>query len=196
MTNFLKCGLVCENNPPVSLFSAMRSDKLQSWLCRSIAKDSDFSSQAGLGEEDIEDWTHEFLLDLRSVFEHFVSAFSELKKAGKEGELSLPQGFEGSPSAQKKLKGSLMLYDLHGKEGFMLFRNSCKLIFSYIRPGRIRIQFFRKKPFGEPEVFADSFLNAVAKDALSINWVHENCKGFVDINVLSRYYMKRFLQEA
>ena len=174
----------------------MKTEKLQSWICRSITKDSGFSPQTGLGEEDIEDWTQEFLLDLRSVFEHFVSAFNDLKKAGSEGRLSFPRDFPEASVAKKKLKGSLMLYDLHGKKGFMLFRNSCRLIFSYIRPGRIRIQFLRQKPFGETELFVDSFLNAVAKDALSVNWVHENCKGFVDINVLSRYYMKRFLQES
>ena len=169
----------------------MKAERTQSWIYKCLmAKKSDFSPKT-LGEEDIEDLTNEFLLDLRSVFEHFVKAFNDLKKANVEN-------FQ-DPSEQEtkeKLKGSLLLYDLAEAKGFMLFRKGYRLIFSYAKPGCIKIQFLKQKPFGETENFVEAFINAITNDTMSINWVHENHKGFVDINILARYYMKRFLQEV
>ena len=168
----------------------MESEKIKSWIYKCLnAKKSGFSPR-NLGKEDIEDWTNEFLFDLRSAFEHFVKAFDDLKKENIE---YFPD--RHSPATQEKLKGSLLLYDLADKKGFMLFRKGYRLIFSYIQPGRIKVQFLKQKPFSETEVFVDTFINAITNDTMSINWVHENHKGFVDINVLARYYMRRFLRE-
>ena len=152
---------------------------------------SQISSSRSLGEEDIEDFTTDFLLDLRSTFEHFVKAFNNLKKSDFK-DVSDPYLEE----TKEKLKGSLLLYDLSDKRGFMIFRKGYSLVFSYIKPGRIKVHFLKRKPFGEAETFVDTFINAITNDTMSINWVHENHKGFVDINVLTRYYMRRFLQSV
>ena len=169
----------------------MKSERTQSWIYKCLmTKKSDLSPR-NLGEEDIEDFTNEFLLDLRTVFEHFVKAFNDLKKTHTEDS----QNFS-SQETKEKLKGSLLLYDLANKKGFMLFRKGYKLIFSYIKPGCIKVHFLKQKPFGETETFVDDLITAITNDTMSINWVHENHKGFVDINVLTRYYMRRFLQES
>ena len=168
----------------------MESEKTKSWIYKCLrAKKSDFAPKS-LGEEDIEDGTKEFLMDLRSIFEHFVQSFEALKKEGLK-DLSDPKLKE----TKEKLKNSIFIYDLADKKGWMLFRKGYRLIFSYNQPGRIRVQFLKQKPFSETERFVDTFINAITDDTLSINWAHENHKGFVDINVLARYYMRRFLQE-
>lgn len=170
----------------------MKLERTQSWIFKCLTeKKSDFLRN-NLNKEDIEDFTDEFLTDLRSVFEHFVEAFNGLKQANVE---NFPEGFSFKKN-KEKLKGSLLLYDLADKKGFMLFRKGYRLVFSYVRPGRISVQFLKQKPLSEAEVFVDTFINAITNDTMSINWVHENHKGFVNINVLVRYYMRRFLQET
>jgi len=169
----------------------MEPKKIKSWIYECLTtRQLDFSSRYW-GKEDIDNWTNDFLLDLRSVFENFVKAFDDLKRGG-------IKDFSNPPSevVKEKLKGSLFLYDLADKKGFMLFRKGYRLIFSYVQPGRIRVQFLKQQPFSETESFVDAFINAITSGTLSINWVHENHKGFVNINVLARYYMRRFLQET
>lgn len=170
----------------------MESDKIQSWIYKCLTeKKTDFSHK-NLSEDDVEDFTNEFLLDIRSVFEHFVKAFNDLKK------VNIEDFIEPSPlkETREKLRGSLLLYDLADKRGFMLFRKGYRLIFSYVKPGQIKVQFLKQKPFGETEVFVETFIKAITNETLSINWVHEDHKGFVNIHVLARYYMRRFLQES
>ncbi len=169
----------------------MESEKIKSWVYKCLSSQQSNGSSLRLEEEDIEDWTHEFLSDLRAAFKHFVQAFNELKRGDVRDFPHPPSGI-----VKERLKGSLSLYDLADKEGFMLFRKGYRLIFSYVRPGRVRVKFLRQQPFNETEVFVDAFINAIAGGALSINWAHENHKGFVNINVLVRYYMRRFLQET
>ncbi len=162
----------------------MESEKTKSWIYKCLKGDKPNIPLENLEEEDLEDWTYEFLLDLRSIFENFIQAFEELKTK------------DGPPDMAEKLKSSLFIYDLADKKGFMLFRKEgYRLTFSYVRPGCIRVHFFKQNPFSEPESFVDSHIRALTNDTLSINWVHEGRKGFVDIQVLARYYMKRFLQE-
>ena len=168
----------------------MKSEKVQSWIYKQLSRERSNLPHENLNREDIEDFTDEFLLDLRAVFENFVKAFNELKRADIE---SFSGGID-SESVREKLKGSLLLYDLADKKGFMLFRKGYRLIFSTAKPGRIKVHFLKQKPFGETETFVDSSINAITNDTMSINWVHEGHKGFVNINVLVRYYMGRFLQ--
>lgn len=168
----------------------METEKTKSWIYKCLAeKKSDFSNKS-LEQGDIEDLTNEFLSDLRSVFEHFSEIFNDIRMEPKGAFLDL-----SSAEVREKLKDSLFIYDLADKTGFMVFRKGYKLIFSYVQPGRIRVQFFKKKPLSETEIFVDAFINAITSETLSIKWVHENHKGFVDIPILARYYMKRFLQE-
>ncbi len=172
--------------------SNMESKRIQSWIYKCLTEEKSGLPHNKLSEEDMADFTHEFLLDIRSVFEHFVKAFNDLKNNNVEG-FSEP----AAPSlklAKEKLKGSLLLYDLANKEGFMLFRRGYRLIFSFVKPGRIHVQLLRQKPLGETETFVDSFINAVNNDTMSINWVDEDHQGFVNINILARYYMRCFLQ--
>lgn len=165
----------------------MESEKVRSWVYKCLSeKKADFSRN--LGSEDIEDFTNDFLLDLRAIFESFAKAFNSLKARPDSSE-------EGSEEVKEKLKNSLFVYGLTEGRGFMLFRKGYRLIFSYVQPGRIRVQFLKQKPFAETENFEDAFIDAITSGTLSINWVHENHKGFVDIQILARYYMKRFLQE-
>lgn len=168
----------------------MEVEKAKSWIYKCLAeKKSDFSPRS-LAEGDIKDFTNEFLSDLRTIFEHFIKAFNEIRQEGCGEVAGLTE-----KEAKEKFQGSLFLYDLADKPGFMLFRKGYRLIFSYIQPGRVRVQFMKQKPFSETENFVDAFINAITNETMSINWVHENHKGFVDINILARYYMKRFLQE-
>lgn len=168
----------------------MREDRTQSWIYKCLMAKEPDSTHKPLVEEDITDLTNEFLLDLRSIFEHFVQAFNNLKKENIEV-------FEkhSQEESRKKLKGSILIYDLKDGKGFMIFRKGYRLVFSYVKPGCIKVQFLRQKPFGEMENFVESFIKAVTHGTMSINWVHENHNGFVDINILVRYYMRRFLQE-
>ena len=169
----------------------MESEKTKSWIYKCLtAQKSDFSSR-NLEKEDIANWTHEFLIDLRCVFEHFIKAFDDLKR---EDISAFPK--PPTEEIREKLKGSIFLYDLADQKGFMLFRKGYRLIFSYVRPGRIRVRFLKQQPFSETENFVDAFINAITDDTMSVNWVHENHKGFVDLNVLAHYYMRRFLQTA
>ena len=169
----------------------MKEERERAWIHKCLqAQKEDFSPRV-LNKEDIADFTNDFLLDLRSLFEHFVSIFNDLKRSAWDDAQNT--GFE--QATREKLKGSLVIYDLADTKGFMLFRKGYRLVFSYVRPGCVKIHFFKQKPFGEAENFVETFLNAITDDTMSINWVHENRKGFVDINILARYYMKRFLQE-
>ena len=168
----------------------MESEKIKSWIYKCLAEEQSNFHSRSLGEGDIEDFTNEFLSDLRVIFSHFVKAFNELKQ-GENKDVS----DWAEKKVMEKLKGSLFLYDLVDKKGFMLFRKGHRLIFSYIQPGRIRVQFLKQKPLSETEHLVDTFINAITNETLSINWVHENHKGFVDIHVLARYYMKCFLRE-
>jgi len=169
----------------------MEIEKTKSWIYKCLVeKKSNFSGQS-LEREDIEELTNEFLLDLRSVFKHFADSFNSLKIDSSTGDLLN----SSSSKIKEKFKDSLFIYDLADNKGFMLFRKGYKLIFSYVQPGRVRVQFLKKITLGETEHFVDTFINAITNETLSINWVHENHKGFVDIPILARYYMKRFLQE-
>ena len=177
----------------------MKLKNTQLWLYKCLTSKNQLFSK-GLGEEDIEDFTNDFLIELRGVFEHFVQAFNELKKTLEKGEnwdakLGLSLTEKDKAFGKSQLKGSLLIYDLADKKGFMLFRKSCKLVFSSVQPGKIRVQFLKQKPLGETEQFTDTFIRAITNDTLSANWVHENHKGFVNIPVLARYYMRRFLRE-
>ena len=170
----------------------MKEEKTQSWIYKCLTAERSDTPPKTLGDEDIADFTDDFLLDLRSIFEHFIKAFNSLKLSSfEQNQLSLNE-----QATKEKLKGSLLLYDLADKKGFMLFRKGYRLIFSYVKPGCVKVQFLKQKPFGEIESFVDSFIKAITNDTMSINWVHENHKGFIDINILARYYMKRFLQES
>ena len=168
----------------------MREDRTQSWIYKCLMADKPSSVHKPLVDEDIADLTNEFLLDLRSVFEHFVQAFNDLKKENIEA-------FEkhGQEKSREKFKGSILIYDLKDEKGFMIFRKGYRLIFSYVKPGCVKVQFLRQKPFGETENFVEAFIRAVTHGTMSINWVHDNHNGFVNINILARYYMRRFLQE-
>lgn len=170
----------------------MNPEKVKLWVYKCLETQKEGFLEKSFGDEDIKDWTNEFLSDLQSVFEYFVQAFNDLKK---ENMTEKPSGLKASKETKKKLKNSLFLYNLTNQKGFMIFRKGYKLIFSYVQPGRIQVQFLKQKPFSEKEYLEDSFIQAITDDTMSINWVHENHKGFIDINVLARYYMKRFLQE-
>ena len=169
----------------------MKKDQTQSWIYKCLMAEEPGSAHKLLSDEDVADLTKEFLLDLRSIFEHFVQAFNDLKKENIET-------FEKhiQEKSQKKLKGSILIYDLKDGKGFMIFRKGYRLIFSYVEAGCVKVQFVRQKPFGETESFVESFLRAVTHGTMSINWTHDNHNGFININILARYYMRRFLQET
>lgn len=170
----------------------MNVENTKTWIYKCLTeKKLEYShAHKGLERGDIEELTKEFLSDLRTVFEHFAGSFNVLKGESTDVFIEL-----SSEKIRDKLKDTLFIYDLADTAGFMLFRKGYKLIFSYVQPGRIKVQFFKKKPLSETEMFVDAFINAITNESLSIKWVQENQKGFVDMNILARYYMKRFLQE-
>ena len=168
----------------------MEPEKTKSWIYKCLSEKSSAFQAKSLDQQEISHFTDEFLLDLRTIFEHFVKAFNELKQE----EAKNPSSTKDKKTP-KALKTSVFLYDLADKKGFMLFRQGYRLIFSSLKPGRVRVQFFKQKPFSPTEHFVDTFINAITNETLSINWVHEKHKGFVDIQILARYYMRRFLQE-
>ena len=156
--------------------------KTKSWIydCTIHSKQSDSDQLT------VEKLTDDFLKDLRCLFEHYLKAFNEIKE---EEEKAL------SPHSSA-FKSSIFIYDLAETKGFMLFKKDFKMIFSYSSAGRIRIKLLKQRVFGKLEVLADSYLNLVHHDMMSVNWVHEGKKGFIDINILVRYYMKLFIQES
>lgn len=163
----------------------MDIEKAKSWISKCLETDKSKFPSDSLEEEDIKDLTCDFLQDLRSIFEHYVQAYEKIKL----------ERDSASEAIQKKLKSSFFIYDLAETAGFMLFKKNYKLIFAFVKPGQIRIKFLKQKPFSEMEVFVDTFVNAVSQGTMSIRWVHENKKGFIDKDILARYYMKRFLEE-
>jgi len=156
--------------------------KTKSWIHECVNQGSQPSLQDKLDRENL---TNDFLKDLRVLFEHYLKAFSEIKQEEEKTRSSHPTAF----------KNSLFIYDLAETKGFMLFKKDFKMIFSYVGAGRIRIKFLKQRLFSEMEVLADAYLVLVYQDMMSINWMHEGKKGFVDRDILVRYYMKRFLKE-
>ena len=132
-----------------------------------------------------EEFTNDFLKDIRCIFEHYLKAFNEIKQEESQAGFSNKESF----------KNSIFIYNLSETKGFMLFKKDFKLIFSCVKPGRIRIKFLRQRVFSETEVLIDAYLEMIHNDMMSVNWVHEGKKGFVDKNILVRYYMKHFIQE-
>ena len=162
----------------------MDIEKTKSWIYKCLETEKSKFPSDSLEEEDIKDLSCDFLHDLRSIFEHYIHAYEKVKLEGSSSE-----------TIQEKLKSSFFIYDLADTAGFMLFKKNYKLIFAYVKPGQIKIKFLKQKPLSEMEIFVDTVVNAVSQDTMSIRWVHENRKGFIDKDILARYYMKRFLEE-
>ncbi|MCY4320815.1 MAG: hypothetical protein OXC37_00195 [Bdellovibrionaceae bacterium] len=163
----------------------MDIEKTKSWIYKQLStKKVKFPSE-NLEEEDIKDLTCDFLQELKAIVQHYIQAYDKIKSDESYSTKSL----------KEKLNNSFFIYDLADTLGFMVFKKHYKLIFAYIKPGQIRIKFLKQKPLSEIEVFVDTYLNAVSKDTMSIRWVHDNKKGFIDKEILVRYYMKRFLEE-
>ena len=163
----------------------MDIEKTKSWIQSCLSHPS--------SSLNIQDWTDkkqltkEFLEEIKCVFQHYLKAFDELKAQGLKEPIQA--------NVKEKIKHSIFIYDLSEGKGFMLFKQGFKLVFSSICPGQIRIQFINQKLFGEKESLVDTQLHLVYNDMMSVNWTHENKKGFVHKDILVRYYMKRFLEE-
>ena len=162
----------------------MEIEKTKAWISKCLETEKSKFPAENLEEEDIKDLTCDFLQDLRSIFEHYVCAYEKVKQEGAD-----------SATLKDKLKTSFFIYDLADTAGFMLYKKSYKLVFAYVNPGKVRIKFLKQKPLSETEVFVDTYVSAVSQDSMSIRWVHDNKKGFIDKDILARYYMKRFLEE-
>lgn len=166
----------------------MNPEITKNWIkkCLTEKKTNSFSTQEGLIEV-----TNEVLSNLKSNFEDFVSSFNELKSSftattdkNKEHDLSI--AFLNSP----------YIYDIvDTKNGFMLFRKGYRLIFTFEKPGQIRIQLI-KKEHGETHAFTDAHIQASIHNSVSIQWVHSHFKGFINLERLARYYMELFLVES
>ena len=165
----------------------MDIEKTKSWISKCLETEKSKFPSENLEEDDIKELTYDFLDDLRSIFEHYVQAYEKVKIEKAENSVS--------ETLKEKLKTSFFIYDLAGAKGFMLFKKNYKMVFSYVKPGQIRIKFLKQKLFSELEVFVDTYVNAVSHESMSIRWIHDDKKGFVDKNILARYYMKRFLEE-
>ncbi|MGI9548989.1 MAG: hypothetical protein ACR2M7_03280 [Bdellovibrionales bacterium] len=171
----------------------MKLETTKSWIERCLLEKNEVSNI--LTQKEVKEITHEVLLDLRSKFAHFVSAFNDLKT-------SFLQNTKGEDLTDQKegLSFSFLkpihIYQVSGKEnGFMLFRKGHRLVFTPEKPGRIRIQLIKKEN-GILSNKIDTYINAFSNNIMSIQWTHEDHKGFVDLETLSRYYMKQFLAES
>jgi len=158
-------------------------NKTKSWIQDCVKESTESHHADKLSRETS---TDDFLKDLRCLFEHYLKAFNEIKDQEEKTSSSHPSAF----------KNSFFIYDLADTKGFMLFKKDFKMIFSSSVAGRIRIKFLKQRVFSEREVLEDAYLNLVCQDMLSVNWTHEGKKGFVDRDILVRYYMKRFIQEV
>ena len=156
--------------------------KTKSWIYNCVKQETELSNQDKLTKEAL---TDDFLKDLHCLFQHYLEAFNEIKAEEEKTSSSHPSAF----------KNSIFIYDLDETKGFMLFKKDFKMIFSCVDSGRIRIKFLKQRVLSELEILADAYLNLVYQDMMSINWVHEGKKGFIDRDILVRYYMKRFIQE-
>ncbi len=173
----------------------MKLETTKSWIEKCLVEKNSQALNPILTQKELAEITNEVLLDLRSIFEHFVEAFNDLKSSFLQN-TEKHNLIDQKDSLHFSLLRSIHIYDVVDKKnGFMLFRKGHRLIFTPESPGRIHIQLIQK----ENETIIkhiDTYINACSNNVMSIQWTHEDHKGFVNLNTLSRYYMKCFLAES
>ena len=157
------------------------------WIKELVISEQNFETQG------IVDYSHEFrnektlaqdtlnyLLDIKTVFIDKSSAFNQ---------------FKGSPV------GYIKVYSVSKTQAdFMLFRNGCKLIFSYLNPGEIGVFFNRVRSVYVPgegvntEKTCEAILKAYVGAFDEVEW-YCNDRPF-KMDSLVRYYMTRFTKES
>ena len=165
----------------------MKIEFTKSWMEKCLLDKNDSNSPSQLTETEISEITDEAILDLKSIFEHFIKAFNDIKLSQAESDKSI--------IPEESLR-SIHIYDLaDDKKGFMVFRKGCRLIFSEKSPGSIRIQMLVKKDNLNTTEVIDTCIQASINNIASVKWTHDHFKGFVNLEILARYYMKQFLSK-
>ena len=173
----------------------MKLETTKSWIEKCLMEKNSKILNPVLTQKELKEITNEVLLDLRAVFEHFVEAFNDLKSSFLQ-DTEKHKLIDQKDNLHFSLLRPIHIYDVVGKEnGFMLFRKGHRLIFTPEGVGRIHIQLIKKENTATIK-HIDTHINAFSNNAMSIQWTHEGQKGFVDLNTLSRYYMKCFLRES
>ena len=145
----------------------------ESWIHHLIEEEKVGRLSSSPQEMDRKSAIKEGLLELKSLFQEFITTFNRMKE---------PQS------------GSVHLYKLaHSETGFLIFRRGCRLIFSPSSPEQIRIQFLKKEE-EELKPLVDTHIRIFFHNPFSpACWTHEGWPGFVDMNFLTRYYLKMLL---
>lgn len=116
---------------------------------------------------------------------------------------SLKREFVDATTAFNQMKGSplgrIKVYTISQTQAdFMLFRNSCKLIFSMKQPGTIAMKFNRSTginpAFQTNQVADEEFLMAKWGPFGDLVWSYNNQP--VKVDYLIRYYTTRFVHES
>ena len=162
----------------------MEKEKIKNWLYRHVKEDTAEGSFQSFSDQELEEFTEDFLKDLKWLFESYIEGFNEIKDES-----------QTLPEVSSKLQLSLYVYDLADQKGFLIFRPGYRLIFSTPSPGRVRVQFLKSSGPASSEALEDSLIKAISTQSLSLNWAHENFKGFLDKNLLVRYYIKKILED-
>ena len=147
----------------------------ESWINHLIEEEESNSPSSSL-EIDRESAVRKTLSDLKSLFQQFITVFNEAKN---------PQ------------TGSVYLYKLaHSETGFLVFRRGCRLIFSQSSSEQIRIQLLKKEE-EQLKTLVDTHICIFFHNPFSpACWTHEGWSGFVDLNILARYYMKMLIRDS
>ena len=146
---------------------------LESWINRLIEEEGSPSPHPQ--EIDRETVIKDGLLELKSLFQKWTAVFNQAKKSQ---------------------TGAMYMYKLARSEtGFLIFRKGCRLIFSPAPPDQIHIQLLKKQE-EELKTCVNTHIRFFLHNPFSpVCWTHEGWPGFVDMNILARYYMKLLIYE-
>ena len=135
---------------------------------------------------------------------HLDDIEAELENATISLLKKIKAGFIGYISTFNKLRGlsagGVKVYGIANTEAdFMLFRNSCKLVFSSTTSGEINIKFYHNNTHmsissGTNQDISDAVLTARQGAFGQIVWAHK--EQLVSIEYLTKYYMTLFIKHS
>lgn len=150
------------------------------WIDSLINNEESPVQKTHSSKAEAEEYTTEFLQDLRVTFSRFIQIFNDKKQ----------------DLGALKIQALRIFKIANTKADFVLFRNGYHLIFSATEPGLIRVR-FSKDSQEDGLIKKDSYLQACFTNHMSaVKWKHHDYEGFVEINSLARYYMKLFTKAS
>ena len=148
----------------------------ENWINKLITEEETNVLSSALPKINEEDCLQSCLCDLKSLFQEYVDIFNEVKKEN---------------------MSSIHIYKVaESKEGFLLFRKGCRLIFSKASPTQIQIQLLKKEQEELISCVSTHLDMFFSNPFISPQWVHKEWPGFVNLKILTRYYMEMFIRQS